>query len=83
MTKLDDLKYEVNTAVLEAIDAILVERYGKVATVKDADLPSILPHVERLVETRLRAVYDYLPEALSATPKPIDTMALALLGVRA
>lgn len=82
MTKLDDLKYEVNVAVLEAIDAVLVERFGKLAMVKDDDLPSILPAVERLTETRLRAVYDHLPEMLNNTGLPIDKVACAFYGVR-
>lgn len=82
MTKLDDLKYEVNVAVLEAIDAVLVERFGKEAMVKDDDLPSILPAVERLTETRLRAVYSHLPEMLNNTGLPIDKVACAFYGVR-
>lgn len=65
MTSLDELKYEVNVAVLEAIDAALFPFIGKAGAVKDEDLPDFLPHVERLIEKRLRAFYEYLPETLN------------------
>lgn len=64
-TSLDELKYNVNVAVLEAIDAALFPFIGKAGQVKDEDLPDILPHIERLVEKRLRAFYEYLPESLN------------------
>jgi hypothetical protein len=65
MTKLDDLKYEINVAVLEAIDTALFPFLGKAGAVKDEDLPDFLPHLERLVEKRLRAHYEFLPESLN------------------
>jgi hypothetical protein len=75
VNRLEDLKYEVNCAVLKAIDDILIPRFGKECMVTDGDLPSILPHVERLTEKRLRAYYDLLPESLAQTPPTAEELA--------
>ena len=74
MTKLNDLQFAVNRAVLDAIDttvkAWLIED-GTMAPdqvqsgeVKDEDLPRLLPDIEAVTDTVLRRICEGLPEHL-------------------
>lgn len=75
MTRLEELKFAVNNAVLEAMDAKLTEllpelasAIGKRCWVTDKMLPRLLPYIEATVEAALREIYDLLPESLDVDP---------------
>ena len=78
MNALENLKYEVNCAVFDAIDSVLRPRYGKRACVQDKDLRHIIPQIEQVTEDCLRRVYDNLPEALMHGGDALDKLAMAL-----
>jgi len=46
----DDAKYEVNVEVLEAIDAAMSKALRRKVSVKDCDLPRLLPVLESLYD---------------------------------
>lgn len=53
----DDKKYDINIAVLEAIDTAFAEISGYNGKVKDEDLPGLLPVLEAIYDKMyLRAI---------------------------
>lgn len=75
MTRLEEIKYEVNCAVLEAIDAKIAEflpHFKQKTWVLDKHLPALLPAVERATEMAMREVYDLLPESMSYEPEFVE-----------
>lgn len=76
MTRLEEIKFEVNCAAFEAMDEKLREllpAFGERRTwITDKLLPRLLPALEQATELALREVYDLMPESLDVEPEIVE-----------